>query len=73
MLPSPTSPSLRDRLNATQRSIPPGSHDRDAITFAIEHLEEFEGMEFLRDYVAGNLEPWPEYTAYLAERTGGSS
>lgn len=73
MFPTPTPPSQKERLNATQAFVPTGNRDRDAIMFAIGHLEEFEGMSFLRDYVSGNLGPWPEYTAYLAEWTGGSS
>ncbi|UIY29157.1 hypothetical protein LZK73_21735 [Neorhizobium galegae] len=45
-----------------------GGTDRDAIVFATEALEPFEGLIFLKDYLKDNLDSWPEYVDWLAER-----
>ena len=45
-----------------------GDFAREAIVYAVEVLEDFEALIFLKDYLEDNLAPWPEYTDWLAAR-----
>ena len=42
-------------------------HQRAAIDFALDVLEPFEVIEFLKDYRMGNLKPWPEFETFFKE------
>jgi len=69
MLPSTTeSTPFASLLDATRIDPPKAGTERDAIVFATEHMEEFEALMFLRDFLKGNVEPYPEYIDFLAER-----
>ncbi|CAH0338382.1 hypothetical protein [Rhizobium sp. CECT 9324] len=67
MLPTPTPPTLKDRLNATQMSPLGGGTDRQAIEYAMGHLEDFEALNFLKDWLKGKV--WPEFKAWANGET----
>lgn len=62
LISTPKPPSLRDRLNATQMSPSGGGTDRQAIDFAMNHLEDFDALNFLKDWLKGDI--WPEFKAW---------
>lgn len=45
----------------------------EAIQFADERLEPFEVAMFIRDFRTGDLEPWPEFADFLAEKSKEST